>query len=84
MTEDYAMKAIVIVGALGAFAFLSVAQAAETTGPVTNEKETGSSEAAPSPNDTPKEGMDPACKEILANQAKHTKEEITKCGKPSE
>jgi hypothetical protein len=78
------MKAIVLVGALGAFAFLSVAQAAETTGPVTDEKETGSSTAAPSPNDTLKAGMDPACKEILANQTKHTKDEIAKCGKPSE
>ena len=78
------MKAIVIVGALGVFSFLSVAQAAETTGPVTDEKETGSSQPAPSPNDTLKAGMDPACKGILANQTQHTKDEIAKCGKPSE
>jgi hypothetical protein len=79
------MRAIVAIGAASAFAFLSAAYAAETTtGPVTDEKETGSDQPAPSPNDTLKAGMDPACKEILANQTKHTKDEIEKCGKPSE
>jgi hypothetical protein len=78
------MKAMVIIGAVSAFAFFSTAYAAQTTGPVANEKETGSTEAAPSPNDTLKAGMDPACKEILANQPKHAKDEIAKCGKPSE
>ena len=61
-----------------------MASVADTTRPTVNEKETGTTQAAPSPNDTLKTGMDPACKEILANQANHTKEEVAKCGKPSE
>lgn len=79
-----AMKTMLIIGALSAFSFLSASYAAETTAPVTNEKETGSSAAAPSPNDTVKAGMDPACKAILAHQSEHSKQEVAKCGKPSE
>jgi len=78
------MKVMLILGALGAFSFLSTSYAAETTGPVTNEKETGTSATAPSPSDTLKAGMDPACEEILAHQSQHSKQEVAKCGKPSE
>jgi hypothetical protein len=86
------MKATLVIGALSVAVFVSTAYAAEntgpangqTTGPITDEKVTGTTEAAPSPSDALKAGMNPACKEILANQPKHAKDEIEKCGKPSE
>ncbi len=76
-------RTLILSGVLIAFALIPLANAAESK-PAANEQETGTTTPGPSPNDTLKAGIDPACKEILANQPKHTKGEIQKCGKPSE
>jgi hypothetical protein len=76
-------RTLVIAGVLSAFAFIPFANAAGTT-PAANDQATGTTNPGAAPSDTMKTGSDPACKDILANQSKHTKAEVEKCGKPAE
>jgi hypothetical protein len=81
------VRMLLVAGALSAFASTSVAIAEDTSAPAPGpaaEQATGNPEPGPAPTDTLKTGMDPHCKEILANQPKHTAQEIAKCGKPAE
>jgi hypothetical protein len=77
-------RTLFMAGMLSALALVPVAYAADTNTPTANEQATGTATPGASPADTLKTGSDPACKDILANQPKHTKAEIEKCGKPSE
>jgi len=80
------LRILLIAGTMGAFVFVPVARAADTPAQAPGadvEQTTGTTLAGPLPTDTLKTGMDHHCKEILANQAKHSKEDVTKCGEPS-
>ena len=83
MSQMIIIRTLLTAGVLSAFALVPIVKAAEST-PAANEQATGTTAAGAAPTDTMKTGSDPACKDILANQPKHTKAEIEKCGKPSE
>jgi hypothetical protein len=75
------MNLLLIVGAASAFAFISVAYAAdyETLGHAKNEQEIASTVAVSSVSDAIRAGRDAACKDIVAHQVQHSQAEVEKC-----